>query len=290
MIEDLWRFLVIAGRAFEKTRIAKVKIGRKTLLAHLFGLFSALFPTPEQIRTFWNNTIYLPKRANYELLILGESLRSRGSTAVFRQRVKSEMAVVDVGANIGYYTLLAASLVGEQGRVYAFEPDPVNYALLERNVQANGYRNVVCRQQAVSNKSGETKLFAGEYGVSHSLTASAVVDPNVSIKVATTTLDDFFQEQGWPHIDFIKMNIEGWEWFAIQGMTQILRRSKDLKMIVEFYPDLLQKIGIEPAVFIKRLKDADFTIQIIDEEKGLLPFDELNLRYRHGGNILCEKG
>jgi FkbM family methyltransferase len=200
------------------------------------------------------------------------------------------MVVVDLGANIGVYTLLAASLVGAQGRVYAFEPDPANYVLLEKNVRANGYRNIVCRQKAVSDKSGEAKLFRGEYAVSHSLSDVAAVDPEMSLTVATTSLDDFFRGLGWPRIGFIKMNIEGWEWFVIKGMTEVLQRSKDLEMMLEFYPDLIRKMGIDPASLIQRLEDDGFTIRIIDEVKGLQPFNETNLRRRHGGNILCERG
>jgi FkbM family methyltransferase len=199
------------------------------------------------------------------------------------------MTVVDLGANIGVYTLLAASLVGEQGRVYAFEPDPDNYALLVKNVEANGYHNVVCRQQAVSDRSGEAPLFKGEYGVSHSLSTFAAVDPGLSRTVATTSLDDFFRGQGWPPVDFIKMNIEGWECFVIRGMKGVLDRSGNLKMMLEFYPDIISKMGVDPEGFIRRLQGDCFTIQIIDETKGLLPFNSANLERRDGGNILCER-
>ncbi len=290
MIKFIWCFLVSAGRAFEKTRLAKIKLGRRTLLAQLFRLVSTIMPTPERVRTFWNDTIYFPEKPAFELIILGSSPQWPSSNGVFQQCMKPGMVVVDLGAWIGYYTLLAASLVGEQGRVYAFEPDPANYALLEKNVQANGYRNVVCRQQAVSDKSGEAQLFRGEYSVSHSLSTFADVNPEASITVATTSLDDFFQKQGWPRIDFIKMNIEGWECFAIEGMEGILLRSKNLKIMLEYYPDLMKKIGRDPETFIRRLEDAGFITRIIDEERGLIPFNELNLLNRHGANILCERG
>jgi len=285
----LWRFLVVAGRAFERTRLAKLRIGRRTILAHLFKLVSSFLPSPARINTFWNDTLYLPPKPNFELLILGEGRRDRGTTATLRRKIKTGMTVVDLGANIGVYTLLAASLVGKRGRVYAFEPDPVNYALLEKNVRENGYRNVLCRQQAVSDTSGEALLFKGEYGVSHSLSAFAGVNPGISRTVDTISLDDFFREQGWPPADFIKMNIEGWECFVIAGMTEVLHRSPRLKMILEFNPDLVKKLDVNPECYIKQLEDAGFMIQIIDEEKGLLPFNELNLRHRHGGNILCER-
>jgi len=284
-----WRFLVKAGRVFERTRLAKLKIGRRTLLAHLFRLVSMFLPSPGKVQTFWKDIIYLPEKPAFELIILGASPHWPGSTAAFRECMKSGMAVVDLGAWIGYYTLLAASMVGETGRVYAFEPDPANYALLEKNVLENGYRNIVCRRQAVSDRSGEARLFAGEYSVSHSLSTFAAVDPSRSIPVTTTSLDDFFRGQGWPKIDFIKMNLEGWEGYVIEGMKELMARSPHLKIMMEYYPDLMQKTESDSAAMITRLTDAGFTIRIIDEEKGLLPFNDINLLHRRGGNILCER-
>jgi FkbM family methyltransferase len=69
------------------------------------------------------------------------------------------MTVVDIGANIGYYSLIAAEPIGTDGKVYAFEPDPDNYALLVRNVELNGYRNVETVEKAVSSESGFVTLY-----------------------------------------------------------------------------------------------------------------------------------
>ena len=76
------------------------------------------------------------------------------------------MTAVDVGANLGYYTLLFAELVGPKGQVYAFEPVPYNASLLNRSVRANGYTNVIAVAKAVSNATGATTLHlnAGNFG------------------------------------------------------------------------------------------------------------------------------
>ena len=71
------------------------------------------------------------------------------ATALLPLLVGDGDMVIDVGANIGYYTLLCARLVGKRGLVYAFEPEPQAFALLEQNVALNGYRNVVARRQAL---------------------------------------------------------------------------------------------------------------------------------------------
>jgi FkbM family methyltransferase len=78
---------------------------------------------------------------------------------LFKGIVKEGMVVVDIGANIGYYTLIAAKLVGKSGIVYVFEPMPSNYECLCKNIEVNGYTNVVLIQKAVSNKYGIAKVW-----------------------------------------------------------------------------------------------------------------------------------
>src|SRR5207245_2930011 len=80
-------------------------------------------------------------------------------TAYLMKLIESGMVVVDIGANVGYYTLLAAEKVGSHGKVLAFEPEPSRYALLEKNVRANDLKNVIPVQKAVSNKTGAARLY-----------------------------------------------------------------------------------------------------------------------------------
>ena len=71
-------------------------------------------------------------------------------TELFKKNLEKGEVVLDIGAHIGYYTLIAAKIVGNEGKVFAFEPAPDNYALLEKNVNANGYKNVILEQKAAS--------------------------------------------------------------------------------------------------------------------------------------------
>ena len=80
----------------------------------------------------------------------------------FVQSLRPGDVVVDVGANVGYYTVLAGRLVGDAGRVYAFEPDPVSFAIMQRNVRLSGLRNVVLEPKAVSNEPGSIRLFLSD--------------------------------------------------------------------------------------------------------------------------------
>src|SRR5262245_590665 len=83
-------------------------------------------------------------------------------TRLVMDLVKPNQVVLDIGANIGYYTLIFSKLVGPGGRVYAFEPHPTNFSLLDRNVQTNGYKNATVVRKAVADATGSLKLYESE--------------------------------------------------------------------------------------------------------------------------------
>ena len=152
-------------------------------------------------------------------------------TQVVKSRVTEGMKVVDVGANIGYYTLLFARLVGPSGKVYAFEPDPNNFALLSKNVEMNGFTNVVLINKAASDSSGVADLYISE----HNKGGHSMFNFNrekTSIKVETVSLDDYFREYEG-NIDFVKMDVEGAEYKVLRGMRHLLRVNGRMKILTE---------------------------------------------------------
>jgi FkbM family methyltransferase len=178
-------------------------------------------------------------------------------TEVATREIRSGDTVLDLGANIGYYTLLFSELVGDKGRVFAFEPDPANFALLMKNIQANGCRNVTAVPRAVSNKSGFLNLYhcdddAGDHRVYDS------GDGRSAIEVECVRLNDYFAPT--ERIDFIKMDLQGAEWGAIEGASQLIRNNPDLKIISEYWPKGLKISGIDPADYPRMLMDQGFTL------------------------------
>ncbi len=184
------------------------------------------------------------------------------TTDIFKKVVKAGDIIVDMGANIGYFTLLAARLTGKDGKVYAFEPEPHNFALLSRNIELNGYDNVVAMQKAVSDKNGKIKLFVNKNDTgAHSLYQPE--NAGESIEIEAVTMDDFFKDKN-RHVDVIKMDIEGAELDAFAGLQQIIRENTGLKMFVEFHLPALDRNGISPAEFFSRIQeDYRFTILAI---------------------------
>jgi FkbM family methyltransferase len=193
-------------------------------------------------------------------------------TALFKALVKPGMTVVDIGANFGYFTCLAASLVGKEGRVYAFEPEPSNYNLLLKNIDQNQFQNVTPLSKAVSSQVGEGNLFLD----SSNFGAPSLVEGNVTsrkgcIEIETTTLDFFFSDPDKNPPDLIKIDAQGGEGLIIEGAKRVLQK-RPLKLIMEFWPFGLWQMGYEPLLLFDQLIRLGFTIQLIG---GKSPLTEL---------------
>lgn len=194
------------------------------------------------------------------------------TTSLFRRVIRPGDVVIDMGAHWGYFTLLAASLCENSGRVYAFEPHPKNFALLNKNIAANHLSNVVAIQKAVSDRKGETLLFESTRAAEHSLVPFWGWDADgnstlPTISVTTVTLDGYL-----PSVQprLIKMDIEGSEFHALQGMKDLVARTPELVLISELNPSYFnQNATIN---FLKELSTLGFDGGILDEQTGKLEF------------------
>ena len=186
-------------------------------------------------------------------------------TELVQRLIKPGDTVLDIGANIGYYTLLFARLVGSSGKVFAFEPDPENFALLKRNVEINGYQNVTLVNAAVSRQSGELKLYlSSENKGDHRIYASGEDRP--SIEITAVALDDYFMSNP-VKVNFIKMDVQGAEGQVMQGMECLLERGSAGQIIFEFWPLGMRRAGDEAKDVVKQLIRHGFTIHLIDERQ-----------------------
>jgi FkbM family methyltransferase len=191
---------------------------------------------------------------------------------LFKDSIKKSMTVIDIGANIGYYTLIAAQLVGS-GTVYAFEPEPDNYKILCKNIKINNYDNVVAIQQAVSNKKGRSEFYIDKFDISgNSLSFATRLDSSNksaeinSVWIETITLDDFFSRLSeHVKIDIIKMNAEGAEGLVFEGAKATLTRNKP-KVFMEFWPFALKNLGTEPVKLLYEIRNYGFKLHFINEK------------------------
>lgn len=142
-------------------------------------------------------------------------------------------AVADVGANLGFYTVLAAGFLRSHphSQVYAFEPNPVVYAELCQNIELNHFENVVAFPQAVAAEHGMLELSGREKGVTFGSLRPARSDETPGIPVPVVTLDELNFE---PRIGIIKLDIEGAELFALEGARGIVERDRPILFYEEY--------------------------------------------------------
>jgi FkbM family methyltransferase len=181
---------------------------------------------------------------------------------LIRDSLQSGMTFVDLGANVGYYTLIGSRLVAPGGRVYAFEPDPGAFEQLCRNVDANHCTNVLAVPNAATEISGQRGFRQDPYGAEGFITERG----SSLLSVEGVALDDFFRGQNWPRIDVIKLDIEGSETAALGGMRAILNMNHDLQLIMEYNSHALERAGSSPQLLAARLEDCGYVSGFIIEK------------------------
>ncbi len=228
----------------------------KMLVEYVVNIFSRVrgFSFPAKFGWRWKLEMLLER---YE----------RETTRLFKNIIKPDMTVVDIGAHIGYFSRIAAKLVGHRGHVYAFEPDTDNRLLLEKNVRR--YSFVSVRPEAITSNVGNV-LFYHVHGSTGC--HSTIPQPNtLEFTVPATTLDAFVEARRITHIDVIKMDVEGGEWAALEGMQHVLKQ-KTLSVILEWKPDALIQGTHDPEMLLSMLVHKGFSLSVITD-KGLLPLE-----------------
>ena len=208
---------------------------------------------------------------------------------------------IDGGANIGFFSLIASKIVGSTGRVIAFEPTPLTFSFLEKNIQVNNIKNIIVSRKGLS--SSEKKL---PFILTNNAEANSIISEDNEIfknedkiiKVSTISIDKFCEENNLKKIDLIKLDVENHELEAIKGARKILSINQNIKIIFELNI-AFKKNGIEFAkeIFreLKRLDFSNFEI-LLNPRINLKDFNNpKSLEYikkltkRHNINILVKR-
>ncbi len=175
--------------------------------------------------------------------------------------------ILDVGANIGYHTVLFGALAGPKGRVIAFEPAADNYCLLNRNIARNGLENVETMAAAVCDKAGVLGLRRhDESSGAHTLADVEQAGFSKTLLVPTLRLDDLPIDR----VDFIKIDIQGAELLALDGASGLIEKNRSrLRMLLEYNVAIYVKAGArdQAIAHLERLRSA-FSIQFCDPTIG----------------------
>ena len=202
----------------------------------------------------WSLAMYLSQGGYFE----------KGTETFFENLIKPQMTVLDLGANLGIYTLRA---LRAGCRVFSYEPTPRIHKILCDNIRVNGFgesgRSTVL-QVAVSDRCGWVNFYEnpGVCGQCDSLYPVGNAEP---IRVQTISLDSQVGTEGFGQVDIIKMDIEGAEYHALLGMRELIRRNPDLQIIMEFAPEHIRRAGREPEALLALIHELGFTVYLINE-------------------------
>ncbi|MFC1864248.1 FkbM family methyltransferase [Chloroflexota bacterium] len=223
-----------------------------------------------------------------ELLLRGT--REEVQTRLMKQLVRPGMVVADIGANIGYYVLIEATIVGETGKVYAMEPVPQNYELLCKNMRENNYDNIVetyscaisdvcgTRKIAVTKQSNLATILTSEDEMSEYAKKALKLGTERTLDVETITLDKFLEDKG--QVDFIRMDVEGHEVEIVRGMLDTLKNSRiGTRLFIEIHPNLFDKPRAKMEEIMQNLIRSGFEMKYLADQKStkLLDFTPDNL-------------
>ena len=184
-----------------------------------------------------------------------QRLWEAASTWFCLRHVRRGDHAVDVGANIGYYSLLLSRCVGVQGRVYAFEPEPLNLALLRVNLQINGCSNVVVHPLALADTHGQRPLYLcpsnrGDHRLGFT--------PHRDMITVPVTMADRCLGPRPARVDFVKIDVQGAEELVLRGMRELIEKNRQcLTMLIELSPSLLINVGSTYGSLLALIEEMD---------------------------------
>ncbi len=218
---------------------------------------------------------------SYERRIYYSGLYNPHLTHLFKQFLAPGDTVVDGGANIGYFSLLAAKCVGKDGHVHAFEPIPQTFETLNENIRLNGLSYIHTHRRALAEHTGDLCLEVPTESTTGNtvgrLATVALLGRGPTVMVPSCTLDEYATHLGLTSIKLVKLDIEGSEVAAIAGMHRLLSERRISYLICELNTFLLDGLGIPYSAMRKALSDHDYRCYYINSYIGFARMEHMDL-------------
>lgn len=266
----------------------------KALLIPLVRAYIRYFPIVAGKRALWNRlvhpylawhsykfqtfTIFGSKMSGDTQDILQQYLYYFGVwesnlTHFITRRLAPGDTFIDVGANIGYFSLLASKIVGETGRVVAIEASPRIFSALRSNIACNQARNIRVVNMAVSHCNGFLRLYMGTEFNSGLTTTREERGLEFECEIEARPLDAILSSRELETARFIKIDVEGAEWDVVAGMGRLLRSGRsDLEVMVEVSPELLASQGKCPEDLLRIFSEAGFSAYTLENDYSPLSY------------------
>jgi FkbM family methyltransferase len=235
------------------------KLGKRILKSTL----ELTLPWAERVRGFQTaRGDYLPNRLK---MLIGRY--EADEIELMQSFLRPGQTIVDVGANVGYLTRSFARSTGRLGKVFAFEPNPLIFSLLEKNV--SGFPQVAAFNLGLSTQAGELPLFMAGRDYSVASFARAYPETHVfyqesgqinSVRVELVAGDNFMKGLGLAKIDILKVDVEGWELNVLAGLEKTIEASRPLTLFCEFNPAAQECAGRARSELFEWLFDRQFRL------------------------------
>ena len=252
------------------------------------------YPTPEPqwARNRWDHELLLSHHFHLDRNILIHGDYDHELHLLFQNRISPGMTILDVGANLGEMSLHLAALTGPAGVVHAFEPFPAAYERLIAHIRRNHLEGVIrAHTLALSNDPGNLSMStpaadADNQGIGSIVNHDAARLPT-NLTIQATTLDLFVREQAISRIDFIKLDIQGAEYFFLEGARETLRSHRP-EIVMEVSPDDLRALGKSSRGLLSLVESFDYRIFNLHAGKPTTPISATAIPADFSAiNVLC---
>lgn len=256
----LWA-IKVARKTFRNTWVHRLPITSK-LYSKVFGI---VYGGIDKEITFRGKKLLVPTKDTSMVPSIMNQDYEELELSIFKQIVKPGMQILDIGANLGIYSIFGSELVGPKGSVHSFEPVPENLKYLRHNVKLNKGNNVKINPIALGDKKGEAKIYIAEKNVgTHSMGQYKSAKKAITIK--TDTVENYIKKNGLK-VGVVKMDIEGYEGHVLRGAGKSLAKAI---VLTEFTKSRLEACGDSSLQVAKTLNSTYKYCYVIDEREHKL--------------------
>jgi FkbM family methyltransferase len=234
--------------------------------AYCGTILKRLLRLKRRVVPFSRGTFFIDPCSHFGLTLLREGAYEDELTAIFEANLRPGGVFVDVGANEGYFSVVASKLVGATGRVVTVEPQSRLRPVLDRNMALNGAQNISLNQVAISNGNGSVDLYLAPDTITGSTSLSKTRKypvPRETVKMIT--LLQLLETNQVKVADLMKMDVEGYEYEAILGSQEVFRSKRVRTLVLELHSWILRDRGLNPDEITGFLQSAGYSITVFDK-------------------------
>lgn len=250
------------------------------LLTLTYQCWSWLLPNGYRLYRIDGGMIYLNIKESKMMFMRAVGLYEPNKHAAIKALIQPGSTFVDIGANKGDFTLLAAKILGDSGNVIAIEPEPENIDWIKRSVRENKLGNVSLHQLAISDSNGYAELYLGLKSGWHTLIQGQPDRDKGQIEVEVRSLDSLIRADSQESPCMIKIDVEGAELPVLRGATDLLSSPLDMVLLIDIHPDM----GVDPHQVCNFLRNKGF--ELFEEVE---PFNIILQDYSSATSIIARK-